>query len=242
MLNVIRFIIVDDSKQMQQQIKKIVIKALINDNVETKFLFFSKYCNELQKAIEDTSIRTVYLLDVDLEDKNTTGIDIGKIIRKYDWDCELIFLTNHDNYFEKVYRTIYNVMDFIEKFDHMESRLTLAIKEISAQKYDKAMFTYENRQINMQIYLKDILYIEDTDRKLNIYASHNKFCVNLTICQMLAKLDKRFVQVHRSCIVNDDQVELYQWNKGSFILKNGKEVLLLSKKYKENILNRHKTK
>ena len=50
-------------------------------------------------------------------------------------------------------------------------------------------------------------------------------------------LDERFKMVHRSCIVNTDFVESYDWNNSVVILKDGTKVNYLSKKYKRDVQN-----
>ena len=212
----IRFIIVDDEVDMQKRMKNIILKETFNLKEEIEIKYFNKYNDELQNIIDDQSIRTIYLLDVDLNDK-IDGISIALKIRKNDWNSEIIILTYHDDYFERVYRNIYKVLDFIEKYKNMEERLSSDIKDVLNQDYDVNMFKYSTNQVDLQIYNKDILYIyRDTQkRKLVIVTTHNIF--------------------HRACIVNTKHVNLYKWNDGSFILDNNEEIFLLSKKYKNNI-------
>lgn len=237
-LRVIKFVIVDDKEEMQDQLKSIIRKSIFATDHSVEIKCFKKYNANLEKIIKDKSQRTIYLLDIDL-DCETTGIDIALKIRQYDWDSEIIFLTCHDKYFEKVYRSIYKVFDFIEKFDNMTSRLTKDIQEILKQDYDTKMFRYSNRQIDLQLYLKDIMYIyRDThERKLVIVTTNNQFMINKNIIDIIDELDNRFKQVHRSCIVNTNRVNLYKWNNGSFILDNKEEVFMLSKNFKDQIKN-----
>lgn len=232
----IRFIIVDDEVDMQKRMKNIILKETFNLKEEIEIKYFNKYNDELQNIIDDQSIRTIYLLDVDLNEK-IDGISIALKIRKNDWNSEIIILTHHDDYFERVYRNIYKVLDFIEKHKNMEERLSSDIKDVINQDYDVNMFKYSTNQVDLQVYNKDILYIyRDTQkRKLVIVTTHNIFLINSTIKTILQKLDYRFKQVHRACIVNTKHVNLYKWNDGSFILDNNEEIFLLSKKYKNNI-------
>ena len=53
---------------------------------------------------------------------------------------------------------------------------------------------------------------------------------------MLELLDERFKQCHRSCIVNVDRVQKFNWNNNSFLLDNKEEILMLSKKFKKEVL------
>ena len=82
---------------------------------ETETVFFSKYTKILQNIIKDNSIHKIFIMDIELEN-NTSGIQIAKYIRENDWDSEIIFTTSHDKMFETVYRNIYQVFDFIEKY------------------------------------------------------------------------------------------------------------------------------
>ena len=231
----ITFIIVDDQDDYQKQLKSIILKIVFKiSNIEIKC--FSEYNGELQKEIEDTGKRKVYILDVNLG-KKISGIDIALKIRQCDWDSEIIFLTFHQQYFEKVYRSIYKVFDFVEKHNHMIEHLTKDINSIINQKYDVKMFKYSNRQIDLQVHLKDILYIyRDTiERKVAIVTTHSKFLISKSITDILKNLDERFIQTHRSCIVNKDHVSLFKWNEGSFVLDNRMEIFLLSKNYKKTV-------
>ncbi len=233
----IRFIIVDDKLEYQNRIKRIIRQTVFSKEKRIEIKCFRKYCPELQKIIADNSQRKVYLLDIDLE-TNISGINIALKIREHDWDSEIIFLTCYQNYFEKVYRNICKVFDFIEKHKEMEARLTKDIKKIISQKYDISMFKYTNRQVDLQLYLKDILYIyrDTVERKLVIITSNNSFKVNKNLKEIIKELDKRFIRTHRSCVVNKEHIRLFKWNEGSFVLDNKKIVPLLSKKYKEQIL------
>ena len=233
----IRFIIVDDNEEFQSNLKNIILKTAIKNNQVIEISCFKKYSSSLQKIIDDNSQRKIFIMDIDLKSK-LRGINIALKIREKDWDSEIIFLTSYEKMFEKVYRNIYKVFDFIEKYKNMEKRLIKDINAILKQKYDVKMYKFSNRAIDLQIYLKDILYIfrDTSERKLVMVTTNNKFLINKSISSILKDLDKRFVKTHRSCIANIEHINLFKWNKGSFILDNKEEVFLLSKKYKEDII------
>ena len=230
----IKFVIVENDSIMQSKIREIILKTAFN----TESFDIEKYASldeNLIKTIEDQSVPKLYLLDIELD--NTSGIQIAKRIRAADWESHIIFLTNHDKMFEQVYRTIYEVFDFIEKFDDMEKRLIKDIKLILSKKSDSKLFVYKTKRVELQVYLKDILYIyRDTyERKVLICTTHNVFELSLNLNQIIEKLDTRFRQVHRACIVNTERVNKYDWGKGEFILDNKTVVPMLSKKYKNEV-------
>ena len=139
--------------------------------------------------------------------------------------------------FETAYRSVYEIFDFIEKFHHLESRLKKDLAIIYKKDFDKKMFKYKNRNVDVQIFYKSITHIcrDKETRKLIINTEKRKYTLNLNVTEALKYLDNRFKLVHRACIVNTEKVEYYNWSKGSFILETGEEINMLSKKYKKEI-------
>lgn len=233
----INIIVVEDDIKDQKMIQKILKPFHFKYNETIKIEYYKKYNASLLKEIEDLSQRKIYILDICLQSK-ITGINIGLKIREKDWDSEIIFLTNHTSYEQKVYNSILKVFRFIEKFDHMEERLSKCIDLILSRKYDRGIFKYKNNQIDLQIYMKDILYIyrDKDERKLVIKTTNNSFLVNKSLDDILKDLDNRFKKVHRSCIANTQRISKYDWKEGKFILDTKEEVNFLSKKYKEGVV------
>lgn len=232
----IKFIIVEDDEKWIDEYEKIINKVFFKSSKEYNIFTFTKYTKELKNIIEDNSEQKIYLMDLDLETSKVNGMDILREIREEDWDSEIIVLTNHDRMFETVHKEIYKTFDFIEKSDNLDKRLKTDLEKIEKQKYDKEKFIYESRKISLQLYLKDIIYIyRDTiDRKLVIKTTKNEFTVNLSIFEILDRLDSRFVQCHRSCIINEDRIVMKNYVDGTFTTDTGEVVPMLSKKYQED--------
>ncbi len=233
----VKIIVVDDEQKEQERIKSVIDPLHFKYEDTIKTMFFKKLEKKLLEEINDLSERKIYILDICLNGK-LTGINIALKIRETDWDSEIIFLTNHSNYEQKVYNNVLKTFKFIQKFDNMEERLSQCLNKILKQKYDNKTFNYRNNQIDLRIYLKDILYIyrDKDERKLVIKTTHNSFMINKSLESILPELDKRFKQVHRSCIANIERVSKYDWKNGKFTLDNNEEVEFLSKKYKDEIL------
>ena len=228
----IKFIIVDDEIKWIDEYEKIINDVAFNSNKQYEIKKFKKYDEDLHKLILDNSEQKIYLMDLDLENKHT-GMDILREIREEDWDSEIIVLTNHDRMFETVHKEIYKTFDFIEKFDNFEVRLRKDLKKIISKKYDTDKFIYNNNKISLQIYLKDIIYVyrDTVDRKLVIKTTNNQFIVNMPINEMMEKLDDRFIQCHRSCIINDERIVEKNYAQGYFVTDTGEKVDMLSRKY-----------
>ena len=231
----IRFVIVEDDIQIQEKIKKMLVKISINTNQDYEIKYFEKYSKNLQKEIDDQTFRKVYIMDIELE-KSISGIEIAQKIRENDWDSEIIFVTSHDKMFETVHRNILEVFDFIEKFHEMDRRLEEDILKIINKRFDKKILKIKGANVDLEIYMKNILYIEKDDRKSIIHAcGNNIFKTSLTLEKLLEMLDERFVQTHKSCIANRERMVERNYAKNYFVLDTGEKVELLSKKYRKEI-------
>ena len=234
----INFIIVEDDKKYVDSIRRILDKLKYKISDEVKTYEFSGDNNELKNLINKNDERKIYILDIELENSKS-GIEIASMIRETDWDSEIIFITNHDKMFETAHRNVFEVFDFIEKYHELEKRLTNDIKIILTKNIDKKIFSYKGRNMDLQLYLHSIRYIyrDKEDRKVVIVTDSSSFYINLGVKEILSMLDERFKMVHRSCIVNTDFVESYDWNNSVVILKDGTKVNYLSKKYKKDVQN-----
>lgn len=235
----IKIVIVEDNKDMQIQLKNILRDTEFSKE-EIKIEYFTQFTTNLKNIIKDNAERKIFILDIELETK-VSGIDIAKYIRENDWESEIIFITSHDNMFETVYRNVYEIFDFIEKFHHLESRLKKDLKVIYKKNFDNKMFKYSSRNIDIQIFYRSITYLyrDKESRKLIICTDKNAYAVNLSVTESLEFLDDRFKMVHRACIVNTDRVEVYNWVKSYFVLDNGKKVPMLSRNFKKEIEKLH---
>ena len=215
----VSFIIVEDSKITQDEIKKIINKVTFKTEMNFEIKVFDKYDANLKKVIEDTSEVKIYILDIELGDK-VSGIQIAKKIRNYDLEDD---------------RSVYKVYDFIEKFNNFEERLTKSLENLINREYNNKVFRYNARNLELDLYIKNILYVyrDSCDRKLVIKTLNNKYTINMSIKDIKEKLGSKFKQISRSCLVNEDYIESYNYALGYVVLSNGEKVEYLSKNYRD---------
>lgn len=227
----IKFIVLDDEKDELNHIVSLLNEIVPEDK---EILTFSKINSDLKAEIANVSEHKVYILDIELGGK-VSGISVAKIIRDVDWESEILFITNHDKMFESAHRSIYEVFAFLEKFHEFDKRFKKAIRDIMKRNFDNKMFIYKANNAELNLYFKNILYIyrETEERKLVIVTDYNnKYTVVMNIKDILELLDGRFIQCHRSCIVNKTRVQEKNYKEGYFTLDTGEKVYMLSKKYK----------
>ncbi len=223
-----KIIIVDDNEKETQHIKALLYTIIKRDY---QILTYSQTCENLIDEIKMKDTRKIYILNIETGDQ-TSGITIAKKIRETDFDSEIIFITKHEKMFEVAHRSVYKVFDFIEKFHEFDKRFKKDIRDIVNMEYDDKIFRYKD----LILFYKSILYIyrETEERKLVIVTKNGTYRVKMSIKKMLSMLDERFVQCHRSCIMNVLLIEDKNYKEGYFKAK-GEAVYLLSKKFKKDI-------
>ena len=228
-----KFVIVDDDSNCIERVKEIISYALFSYNIDYDIVVYNKYTSKLKEEIKDMSLIKTYILSVHLN-QNISGVNIAEYIREFDSESYIIFLTHHGNMFETVHRTVCNVFEFIEKYQNMDKRLTKDIKKIIKYSLDKNDLKVSYKSSNYKIQYKSIKYIvRDTiSRKLFIYTRNRIYKCNLNIKDILKKLDKRFIRVSRSTIVNIDYVCEINWNRGYVVLNDNTRIESVSRKYK----------
>lgn len=231
----IRFIIVDDDKNAVQHIKKL-LKEIVKEDMEIHT--YDKFNLALKKELQNTDIHKVYLLDIELKSK-ISGIWIAKLIRDIDWESEIIFTTNHDKMYEIAHRSVYEVFDFLEKFHDFDNRLKKDIEAILKRNFNNKMFVYKGNNTELSLFYRSILYIyrETEERKLVIVTTSNRYMINLNLKEIIHFLDNRFVQCHRSCIVNLEHIQEKNYKEGYFTLDTSEKVYMISKKFKKDLEN-----
>lgn len=231
----VRVVVVDDDKEELEHIKDLLDEVV---KEEKEVVTFTRLTDRLKKEIQNTDLRKIYVLDIEIGHK-VSGISIAKLIRDVDWESEIIFITNHDKMFESVHRTVYEVFDFIEKFHEFDKRFKKDIQTILKRNFDNKMFVYKTNNIELNLYYKSILYIyrDTAERKLVIVTDSNKYMIGLSIKEIIPYLDYRFVKCYKSCIVNTARVQEKNYKDGYFTLDNGEKVYMLSKKCKNDLEN-----
>lgn len=232
----IKFVVVEDDKKYHLRIKNLIRKSMFKYDLTYTIEFFEKMTPNLERILLEETDRKIYILDIELTN-SISGIEIAKTIRKNDWESHIIFLTSHDQQFQKVFSTVLEVFAFIEKFENMDEKLSIAIEKIATKSFDNKMLKIASRNTDINIYYKAITHIirDKEDRKLIIYTTNNKFYTNLSLKDIKLLLDNRFIYTHRSCIANKNYIQEYDWIKGFFVLSTGDKIFYLSKKYKKEI-------
>lgn len=187
------------------------------------------YCDELALAedIEEGSVEAdIVIMDIKL--RYDSGIHVAERILGVRPDCQIIFMSGYDDYYEAVYDVDH--IYFLQKPVHDET-LAKALRRAIAKLRDlkESFFCRENKSGRFVIPYRNIYYFEKQKRQV-LARGHG----GQILCSFYGKFDemeelpKTFLRCHNSMIVNLGRIKAIERNK--FVLIDG-ETVPISRKY-----------
>jgi two-component system, LytTR family, response regulator AgrA len=231
----LNFIVLDDEKTIRENTKKIINKLMMPYDFEYSIKIFNDYNADFKNIITKKTQNKIYILDIELPSKS--GIDIARKIREKDWESTIIFLTAHYDLGLEAIKNRLMLLDFISKFNDYEENLKnaieIAIKIINKQK----TLDFEYDKVFYKIKLDDILYItrDSVERKTIIKTVYSEYKINKKITDIFKKLDCRFFQTHRSCIINKDHINELDLKNNCIKFSNQEVLYVISREEEKGV-------
>ena len=224
-------IVVEDNRILRKREIEAIRKAL--KDYDYKIVEYSDFTKELKKLIQTPDFK-IYVLDIEL--LNSSGIDIANYIRDFDDTSEIIMCSFHYELEYKVLKSKLKILDFVSKYDNAYVNLTNLILEVF-NKHSRKVLKITDKNTILFIVMKDILYIskEKNTRKCVIKTFNNEYLVNKNLEEIKQELNSDFIQVSRNCIVNQNNVEEYNFKDSKIKFKNGEEIDVVLKSFIEKI-------
>ena len=224
-------VVVEDNRILREREIKAIRKAL--KDYDYKIVEYSDFTKELKKLIQTPDFK-IYVLDIELQ--NSSGIDIANFIRDYDDMSEIIMCSFHYELEYKVLKSKLKILDFVSKYDNAYVNLTNLILEVF-NKHSRKVLKITDKGVILFIVMKDILYIskEKNTRKCVIKTFNNEYLVNKNLEEIKQELNSGFIQVSRNCIVNQNNVQEYNFKDSKIKFKNGEEIDVVLKSFIEKI-------
>ncbi len=219
------------------EIYRSIIKEIMQDySLIYKTIEFDSYNKGLSKLIHDNTYK-IYLIDIGLN-SNKSGIDIAKEIRNVDHNSEILFITRDDLLFEVVFKNVHKVYSFISKNYKMAELLKEELDEIVFNYTRNIKYFVLDKKGDYKVLINDILYIyrETEERKVYVVTEKNKYAASFSLKEILEYYPKDFIQIHRACLINPRKINMYNWCESYFVLENGEQIFMCSKKYKDNVV------
>lgn len=231
----------EDNEKERDIIKESIEKAILINNLDFKIKSLTDNPFEIISIIDSNKKqRGIYFLDVDLK-ADINGVQLAAEIRKYDPNGFIIFITSHGELSYLTFTYKIEALDFIVKDDfqvpnrvsecllYVERKLKLEEGEISK------IFITKIGDKNISIDFNNILFFETTEKlhRIKLHGTNRTVTFYGTMKEVIAKLDNRFYQCHRSFIINKDYIREIDKERMLVILKNGQEAMISSRLLKE---------
>lgn len=232
----INFIVVDDIKKFSEIICDVVTKVMMKNKFIYKTYCFDEYDDKFNTIMESNIPNKIYIMDI--ETRESSGIDIARKIRKFDIDSIIIFVTVHNEAGMVLLQDDLMFLTFLSKFDDFENKLFNSINKALDFIHHKACINFNDKGTIYTIPISDILYVtkESNSRKSIIKTNYSEFNVNLTLHDIIDMCNGMLVQTHRSCFVNMEHVRKIDKHCNIIEFDNGETIDLLSSSYKKGLV------
>ncbi|RLD64652.1 MAG: DNA-binding response regulator [Bacteroidetes bacterium] len=225
-------IIIDDDKLSRKIIAEFVKK--------TDFLtLINSYSNAIDAMNAFAGEEEIHLIFLDIEMPEMSGLDFLKTIEN---PPQIIIVSGQEKYALESFE--YDVVDYL-------------LKPISLQRYYKSVnkayknFNDKNYIVekNDQIFIKsknstlvnlkydDILWIEALENYVIVSTFDDRYTIHFTMKAIANKLPSNiFKRVHRSYIVNVNQIGMIEDNTIVYKIRTGSKIIPIGKSYKDNLM------
>lgn len=208
--------ICDDETDCLNSMSKTLDMLFVNKKFNAKIFISTTNQNVIYEAIKNNEIDILFL-DIDFKDTGKDGIEFAKDLRKINKNFYLIFLTAHLRYMHLSFVT--KTFDFIVKpanIDVIGNVIDRLIEEFST-----TTPTFLNLSKSLTLKIDNIIYIEKTENKSDIYTKTGMYSYTISLDKLLNLLPKYFVKCHRSYIVNIHLISSINHATGFVTFENG---------------------
>lgn len=219
----ISIIIYEDDKEMQILYQKIVYQFFSSRKRKIKFHIFSSYVRDLENQFNKIAGKKIFILDIEVPGKS--GLDLARLIRNNgDWMSPLIVITNYEYLRNTGFTSKILMLDFIAKCENVEERLQECLETSYDILHLGDCYTFQYNGELFHIPFSDILYFEKDmyDNYTFIYTEIGSYKIKENITQIEKKLiyHPNFLKVHRSCIVNLNQITSFHRKEKRIYFRN----------------------
>lgn len=198
----INFIVCEDNKVILQKNVDIINKVMFNNNINYRIYPFTTYNEELKKLIKQEKEKTIYILDIELDE--ISGIDIAKEIRNNDLNSFILISTAHTEYLPYTLKSKLLIYDYVSKFYDYEEKLTHTIMNILSQDPESNKISIKIKGKEYNIRFEDIISIkhDNIKRKTIIKTNDSIYEVNIPLSSITKSLDNRFIKEKDGSFIN----------------------------------------
>lgn len=193
--------ICDDDPHTLKAIAKIIEAASISADFEVELSCITDKQEIIYNKIKEHELDILFL-DIDFNNTGKNGIDFALELRKMDKHFKLIFLTGHFQYALLAFEC--KTFDYLLKPVDLEKALGV-LKRLKDDLLDSD-FGFIKLNKDYTVRAKDIFFIERNKSKTTIYTKDCTYETCYSLNAIKEELPDSFIRIHRSYIVNQDEI------------------------------------
>ena len=223
----INFVIITDVLKNFKNVREVILSYMMKNNHEFNIVRF----NTVEGNYLENDSYNIYIID------SLNASLVAKEIRINDWKSPIIIL--RDNKLVDIIVNRLQILDIVEKDSNMCNNLYELFNICFRQLKINSSFKYKIGKVHYTLDYNKILYIyKDTiERKSIIITDSNEYRIPMTLSKIYKLLPRNFAYSHKSCIVNLDRIEAFNWCKEKIVFDNGTSIELLSKSHKDELIS-----
>ena len=226
-----KIVVCDDSIEDLTEIERLLTKYKeINSNTNLEVEQFS-HAAKLYQKIQEKELADIYILDMIMSEK--TGIDIGTLIRSSNRQSVIVYITSSDDFALEAYgvRAVRYLLKPVSEEQFFEALdYALSLTKLETEK----IYPVKTKNGLVAIPYSKIEYIENYSRVLNIFQTDGESVKSIFIRKSFDEeireiaQDKRFMQVHKSFLINMNYVNKLTHN--TILMESGKSIPISKKR------------
>lgn len=231
----LKIAICENNQWEQEYLKKMVTEYMEQTELQYHIQCFGGGFELLDYVSAKGSFH-IAIINASMERFN--GVETAKELRQYDQACQLIFVSFTDEFAISAYSV--NAQHYLLKpvtKEELSFALTGCMKR--RREMDLGAVVVKTASGYYNILYRNIIYIESSGHKINIYLSHDD-CISvygrLDDYERCVGDDPRFVRIHKSTLVNADYI--FFIGREEIVLYN-KKVLKISRNLMGTVKTRY---
>lgn len=197
----INIAICDDDENTLKAIAKITEAAIITMGLDAEVCMATSSQSNIYESVSRHEIDVLFL-DIDFNDTGKNGVEFAKELRKTNKDFKLIFITAHFEYAILAYKC--KTFDYIMKPADMD-KICDILKRLKDDVTSPELGLFKVNKDSI-LRTKDILYIERNKSKATVHTADSSYETCCSLSSLEHELPNSFIRVHRSYIVNSEQI------------------------------------
>lgn len=193
--------ICDDESHTLKAIAKILESASILIDFDMEITCATDKQNIIYDKISKHELDILFL-DIDFKNGFKNGIEFALELRKTNKNFKLIFITGHLEYILMAYDC--KTFDYIIK--PMDDNKAIKILERLKDEFSNSSSGFIKLNKDYTVRAKDIFFIERNKSKTTIYTKDSTYETCYSLNAIIDELPDSFLRIHRSYIVNQDEI------------------------------------